>query len=245
MAEPLAVVDARSILRQADRSLDGIVRRSLAPSRERATSLSGLGAALLGSRDEEHDVTLARGLARIAAATRRCFPDNVFWDLDALATALSRLETDELREAIDELEELYALFGVGGPIRFRYAHDFVYGFDWARWVARDPEAHAAIGPFDRRFFRTMLARGGELLELIEADDAKYPRLREGELRNPFGYARDPASERLLYERLAREGGIPVHAWSMDPEPRWDGDFEERRTACARELAEARASSSPP
>ena len=57
-------------------------------------------------------------------------------------------------------------FGNKSELRFRYAHDFLYGYDWARWVVRQPERRAAIGPFDLAFFDYLEGRLRTLVELI-------------------------------------------------------------------------------
>jgi hypothetical protein len=179
---------------------------------------------------------LARGLASIAAAMRRAFPGNIFGDLDYLAASLWRGAQRApqgplpfLREQCEQVATLQALFGQGTTIRFRYVHDFLYGFDWAKWVAREPNARSSVGPFDPEFLAFMGSRGHELLELIaQGRDPKYPPLPGGRPRNPFGFSREPAAEIALHQHLAREGLLPVEAWRIDAHPRWDRPFAELR-----------------
>lgn len=240
-------MDALELLRAADARLDaaGVERRTLDPNGGRATPLGALGRALLPRAQGMRDGTalaLARGLAATADAILEHFPDNLLWDLDALAAALLRQAgaageraPEELAGAFDEVLELHALFGRATAIRFRYVHDFVYGFDWAKWVRRDPPGRRHVGPYDRVFLRSMLRRGGELLALIEADDAKYPRLRRPGARNPFTFSREPADELRLHRDLAARGLVPVEAWRLEPSPVWDRPFADAREARAAAL----------
>lgn len=208
---------------------------TLDPTRDEATAPRALYAALAPAcADEAMADALARGLVAVADATLEHFPENLLFDFDALAAALVREAADAaaLARAFDAVVTLHARFGVHGPIRFRYVHDFVYGFDWAKWVRRDPEGRAAVGPFDLEFLRALLTRGEELLALVAADDAKYPRLRDERARNPFGFSREPGDELRLHRRLAAEGLVPVEAWCLEPRAVWDRPFADLRAARA-------------
>lgn len=185
---------------------------------------------------------LADGLAAIAEAALAAFPGNVFWDFDFIAADLlgrARVEGAGGEALIAALSSriagLHRLYGGRTAIRFRYVHDFVYGFDWAKWVRREPSARASLGPHDPAFLDHMERRGGELLELIASDDATYPRLRDERHRNPFPFSREPADEYRLHRELARRGQIPVEAWRMDARPEWRRDHAELRRACARSI----------
>jgi hypothetical protein len=57
----------------------------------------------------------------------------------------------------------------------------------------------------------------------------------GAIRNPFGFSREPDDELALHRALAAAGAIPVEAWRIDAQPRWDLDFAARRLAQARAL----------
>jgi hypothetical protein len=187
---------------------------SLAPDRAWARTAAELAGEL--SLHPEA-ASLGAALERVAEALRENFPDNVFGDLDALAGSLARRTSAAAIEAsAARIAGLQRLYGASSSIRFRYAHDFLYGYDWARWWQRDPAARAEVGPFDDAFLGYLEERGGELLGLIAADDAKYPTLRHARSRNPFPFRREPADERLLLTALAREGGVPVAAWERAP-----------------------------
>jgi hypothetical protein len=133
------------------------------------------------------------------------------------------------------LVDVQALYGVHSAIRFRYVHDFIYGYDWARWVAREPQARAAIGPYDPIFVQRMRDRSAELLALIHANDDTYPPLAPNAARNPFGFSREPAAESALLFKLASADLIPVEAWRADSVPNWNRPYGELRERQAREL----------
>ena len=139
---------ALELLRAADARLDAVLieRRSLGPGRTRATSLEDIGHALLGSVAEPD--ALARDLVRIAEAVHRAFPGNLFWDFDFLAACLAKAEAGVRGEMTERIVALQARFGLSSPICFRYVHDFMYGFDWARWVQKAPDSRRGVGPFD-------------------------------------------------------------------------------------------------
>lgn len=202
---------------------------SLEPDRERAHLPSELVQAH-PTRTE-----LPPALALIGQAIRQSYPENLFADLDALTASLAAREGDALTQAAQRIADLHRLYGRATSIRFRYVHDFVYGFDWARWVAREPITRASVGPFDDRFLDYLELRGRELLALIAENDAKYPVLADRVARSPFPFSREPDAERVIHRSLARKGLIPVAAWSATAHPVWDRPFVELREAEAREL----------
>jgi hypothetical protein len=227
MMSTLAALDAC-----IERSLEGPL--SLDPSPRRATLLVTL-ANTLGPRARSPRAFVT-GLGRVAESQVEHFPGNIFWDFDALAAHLATLGEDELDETVRISRELMARFGVRSPIRFRYVHDFMYGFDWARWVERRPAERRHVPPFGLAFLRYSHARGRELLDLIAVDDERYPRLGDGVVaRNPFGFLREPAEETILLRHLAHHGAVPVHAWALEPNACWTERAAERREAAARAL----------
>lgn len=212
--------------------------RTLAPGGTQARPLLAIGRALLEAEPEPAKLdptaaeVFAEGLAAIAIAVRSAFPHNVFGDLDYLAASLWRAAAEApsgavafLREQCARVVELQSRFGAASAIRFRYAHDFLYGFDWAKWVSRDPAARANVGPFAPEFLAYMDVRGHELLAVIAAgQDVRYPPLPDEVPRNAFGFSREPSDEITLHRHLAREGLLPVEAWRIDASPRWDRPF---------------------
>jgi hypothetical protein len=257
----------------AARSIEGLTRlhavaatlaaeagplRSLDPSRACASTLlevheGTLDTVALALRDVLAE-PLAHGLCELALAQLDAFPGNLFWDLDLIAVSIvheaSTLAPEPARACVldrfDRMAGLQHLYGRRTPINFGYVHDFVYGFDWAKWVAREPSLHAdPPGPFSLRFLAYMRERGHQLLALIADDDSKYPRLDDDAPRNPFPFSRDPESEVRLHRELARRDLIPVPTWERDVHcrdwsTRWRIGFAERRIAVANELGLGRA-----
>ncbi len=211
-----------------DARIASLGRESLAPKRREATPLVGLLSLAAGDPPALRKA-FAEGLARIAEAKLEAFPENLFWDLDLLAASLLR----DARRAADPVvhlsgsaglaAELQRAFG-GPPIQFRYVHDFLYAFDWAKWVREAPEERASVGPFDRPFLERMVRRGGELVALIEARDAKYGPIPERQSRNPFSFSRVPADERALWQAMAVHDELPARAWEPKATPEWGRDF---------------------
>lgn len=216
---------------------------SLGPGRPRATALAALvSRRLAGQLASSLAEVVAPGVARIVRAVREAFPDNLFWDFDHMVTSLVEQALAAERPAaayeagVDAIVGLQEQFGHQTVISFRYVHDFLYGFDWAKWVAKDPPTRAAVGPFDPRFVEVMRKRGEALLELIdEGTDSKYPPLSEGRHRNPFGFSRAPRAELVLHRYLARQGLVPVEGWREHAEPQWNRDFAELRRRAAHAL----------
>lgn len=225
----------------ADARIDALgPRRSLCPERATATSLVNLAEVAPPTLRAAFE----RCLARIAFAQVDAFPDNIFWDFDALAHSILdqalAVSDDPAAEAIleglgSDVASLQSLFGAGTAIHFRYVHDFSYGYDWSKWVRRDPQACADSPPFGSVFLAYSLRRGHELLDLIAADDTKYPKLPDGKPRNPFGFSRGRSDEIRLFEHLAKTDLLPLRAWETHPKGRWDRDYRALRDAEAKKL----------
>ncbi|WP_434382363.1 ferrochelatase [Melittangium boletus] len=219
-------------------------RASLDPSRARAPLPVELAARVLaGNTHEARGRAFLRGLRDVVLVLSEDFPDNIFWDLDYLASQLWRAGGPrEIEDFTHRVVGLFRGFGNKSELRFRYAHDFLFGFDWARWVAREPRERADIGPFDPPFFDYLESRREELLGLIAENDAKYHPLEGEAFRNPFVFMREPHEEALLHQTLAREDFIPVKAWRLDGERRWELPFSDLRTEAARRLGLLREAS---
>lgn len=231
---------------------------TLDPARELATPLVSVHRQALGELDaalaERLAEPVAHGLCELAVAQLEAFPGNLFWDLDLIAAAIvDQARALEVQAAIAHVEHqfqrmaaLQRLYGQATAINFSYVHDFVYGFDWAKWVAREPSLHAQTpAPFSTRFLDYMHTRGHELLELIEQDDGKYPNLPDDQARNPFEFSREPQAEITLHRELARRDLIPVPTWeagasSRDWATRWREPFAARRVEVAHELGLSRS-----
>lgn len=238
-----ALPDALGRLAAADNVLDAALgqRRTLDPAGTKAHSLREVGALLVTHADDSAStLAFAEALATVARSQLEEFPENIFWDLDHLAAALlraTRLPDGETRVArlAERIVDLHRSFGRHSPIRFRYAHDFVYGFDWARWVARDAEGRATIAPFDVSFLAHMRERGREIAQAIRHGHARYPALPEGAWRNPFEFSREPEHEIALHRDLAARDAIPVAAWRANAAPNWRAESTSLRVERARAL----------
>jgi len=229
-------------------STDALIARSgaswasLKPRKKRALSLQELGEVVLRGVDpellhEQQASAWAMALSHLARAIVRNFPENIFADLDRVAVALRDVVIAEghvaLEQTIDPLVEIHRLYGKTSRIRFQYVHDFLYGFDWARWVASCPAERATIGPFDRRFLQRSVERAEELEVLIENNDPTYPALAEGAFRNPYAFARDPKAEALLFRDLAKHDLLPV--CPIRQTAIWDKPFLQERLVRAEKL----------
>jgi hypothetical protein len=210
--------------------------RSLAPQGGLSRPVEEV-VALVGGDGMSEALTTA--LREITEAASAAFPENIYWDLEFLAVSLLRSGRAEGVEVIGELARRIAglqdLYGQSTTIRFRYVHDFLYGFDWAKWVQREPGERALVGPFERAFLVHMEQRARELCELIAAGDATYPSLPEGQIRNPFPFSREPADEARLLRDLADGGLLPVETWDPGATPVWDRPYADLRARRAQAL----------
>lgn len=213
-------------------------RLTLDPKREEATSLADLVSVLAGpsKRDE-----LSAVAATVAQAQLDNFPENLFWDFDCFLSTVHRHAVTaadyhhSLVRACATTVTLMKLYGAHSKIRFRYVHDFIYGFDWARWVRRNPGARQTTEPFGEPFLEQSESRARDILRLIEEDDSWYPELKTESPRNPFPFVREPEDELLLYRDLAAHRYVPVPAWCVDTAGNWDRDYDALREARAEAL----------
>ena len=217
-------------------------RRSLSPDRDTATSLRRLGERIVPGLPDGLARAIVAGLCRTAELMLAEFPHNLFWDLDLLAATLARQAREPIRahERIEEtialLDAVHVTFGLRSAIRFRYTHDFLYGYDWARWMGRRPADAPFVGPYDAEFLRYVVARGTELERLVTSGtDALYRELPQGEFRNPFPFDRSPDHEVRLHDELARASLVPVPAWEFDGQPDYHRDYSGQRLCRARKL----------
>lgn len=211
---------------------------SLDPSRTTATSPTELVSALAGPQQLPY---LASAAAAVAEAQLCSFPENLFWDFDFYIASIHR-DAAAAPDYASYLEEvtritvgLMTLYGQQSVIRFRYVHDFMYGFDWARWVRREPDERKGIQPFGIDFLRQTERRGHDILTLIKEDDDGYPKLADGAVRNPFPFSREPEEELSLYRRLAERDCVPVRAWRIEAQADCSRDFDALREEVAASL----------
>ena len=206
----------------------------------RPTPLATLGETLIEpALSRELATHLAAELRRTAEAIQRNFPENIFWDLDYLVATLVRTTRERgieaLTEQVDLIVALNDAYGTNTSIRFCYVHDFLYGYDWAKWVQRNPAIRKGVLPFDPCMLRALMERASELRTLIAVDDPKYPKLSNLGPRNPFPFRRTPEAERSLHHALAARAEVPLEAWRADTQPYFGRPFAQLREEQAKRL----------
>jgi hypothetical protein len=234
--------DSLDVLRTADEDARAVAGplRSVRPGGHLATPLVEIGErSLTAAVSPESARAFARALSRIVSAQLKCFPGNVFWDFDYGAARLLDVALaapgQELDAVVLLVSDLVHAFGKHSPVNFAYVHDLSYGFDWARWVAKDVPERGNIGPLHPAFLTHLRRRGLEIAGLIAKGDSKYPALEGGVHRNPFGFSRTPEDEERLFRDLAERGLLPLEAWRADAAPAWNRDYAALRDERARAL----------
>ncbi|MEH1846927.1 MAG: hypothetical protein V7L25_18510 [Nostoc sp.] len=186
--------------------------------------------------------TIQATIENIVCTQLQNFPENIFWDFDFLVSSMLRqaLNADEgaipfLKVFGEKMVCLTEMFGNKTEIRFRYVHDFMYGFDWARWVQKEPQERAHIEPFSPLFLDYLLVKGKELLQRINHGQVVSYKLCDTGYRNPFTFSREPEDEYRLLTYLAEEQLIPVAVWNWNASPVWNKPFQEMRQQLALKL----------
>ncbi|MEH1830998.1 MAG: hypothetical protein V7L29_02680 [Nostoc sp.] len=186
--------------------------------------------------------TIQATIENIVRTQLQNFPENIFWDFDFLVSSMLRqaLNADEgaipfLKVFGEKMVCLTEMFGNKTEIRFRYVHDFMYGFDWARWVQKEPQKRAHIEPFSPLFLDYLLVKGKELLQRINHGQVVSYKLCDTGYRNPFTFSREPEDEYRLLTYLAEEQLIPVAVWNWNASPVWNKPFQEMRQQLALKL----------
>lgn len=216
---------------------------SLNPQRKLITSFAELGNLIVQeTTDIQLISSLQNTLTSILEAQLENFPTNIFWDCDFMVSSILRQAVAMGDDAVvflktfaNKMISLSQLFGIKQEIRFCYVHDFMYGFEWARWVQKEPQTRAHLEPFSLVFLDYLLAKGQELIHRISLDKVTYYKLCETGFRNPFPFSRAPEDEYRLLTHLAREGLIPVAAWNWNTQPVWNQPFQEIRQQLALQL----------
>jgi hypothetical protein len=224
---------------------------SLNPKEQYASSFSSIGRDLLEMTDHGEIVkTVGVHLTRIIEAQFIHFPENIFWDFNTLAGYMVQQAEDVYQEtAGSEYDDtfrfinlytsmvikLWAKFGKHSTIRFRYVHDFIYGFDWAKWVAQSPKERSNIHPLSMRYMKRMMERGEELQHLIARNDEEYHQLSGDEYRNPFAFHRHADEEMTTLKMLAQQDYIPLKSWLYNTTPAWNKEYATIRTQTALDL----------
>jgi hypothetical protein len=209
---------------------------SLNPHKNFATSFAEMGYFITENNFDPRIIkSLTDALERIVNAQVSNFPENIYWDFDFMVQSMlsQALVAKEgafyfLENFADKVVNLMNLFGIKTQIHFRYIHDFMYGFEWAKWVQRDPYARSHTEPFSMIFLDYILNRGQEMIQLINLNDTKYQQITGSAYRNPFPFSREPDCECRLLSYMAEEELIPVPAWDWNARPMWNKPFQEIR-----------------
>ena len=213
----------------------GINKLSLNPQKTLATSFVELGSLVTEKTNDIQLITFFQNtLERIISAYLDNFPENIFWDFDFLVSSMFRqaLVADDAIEFLkcfgNKIVSLLELCGIKTKICFRYVHDFMYGFEWARWVQKEPETRAHEEPFSLNFLDYLLAKGEEILHLICHNKANHYKPCEKGYRNPYCFSREPEDEHRMLSYLAVNQLIPVTAWNWNAQPVWNKPFQQLR-----------------
>lgn len=216
---------------------------SLNPKKTLITSFAELGNLIAEENTEiQFLITLEETIESIVLTQLQNFPENIFWDFDFMVSSMLRqaLIADEgavpfLKIFGQKMVLLTEMFGSKTEIRFRYVHDFIYGFEWARWVQKEPQKRAQIEPFSPVFLDYLLVKGKELLQRINHGQVTSYKLCDTGYRNPFTFSREPEDEYRLLTYLAEEELIPVAVWNWNGSPVWNKPFQEMRQQLALKL----------
>ncbi len=184
---------------------------------------------------------LEAGIVSITEQILIDFPNNIFWDLDFLFLDLAKTFRNQMQQnetsfdnKIKRICELFHLFGMHSPIKFRYVHDFIYGYDWYKWIMEKKLGNQNPDPFGFDFLDYIFQRGIELCQLIDENDKKYPNL-EGQFRNPFLFSRNSFDEKKLMETLRDTNDLPILAWDWNSKPKFEKNYSKLRLEVANRL----------
>lgn len=165
---------------------------------------------------------------QIVKSATKNFPNNIFWDFDLMSHSIASYfakdkNPESLFKYVDQYHSIFCIFGADSPVKFQYIHDFIYGYDWLKWMLEKRKPEEDKDPFGEDFLRYIYNRGLELVCLIQKNDQKYPELTE-EYRNPFLFGRSPKEEILLHRTLSSDSLLPLDSWDVHAVPRADKDY---------------------
>ena len=209
---------------------DGAI--SLAPDRKVPTCPAGILSTfeMIPSCKRE---MLAENFISLIDAMHFHFPENIYWDIDALIHSLLKFSLNENKtmtlNRLEKIIDLMKIFGKEGVIRFQYFHDFTYGFDWVKWFQKtSPLIVDESDPFANDFLSYMLKRGKELVVSIANNEQKYQKLAKGVYRNSYSFDRSPDSERKGMVLLRDRNAIPLKVWISETRISYRTDYLKSR-----------------
>lgn len=220
-----------------------IIARSLNPQKNQCTSFQQLGDLVVTVCTDGKTIDLIQNsLELILIAQIQNFPENIFWDFDYIVREILQIALNNqysieqhLEEFTSKMVSLMDLFGNNHEICFRYVHDFSYGFDWARWVQKQPQQRSQTHPFNDTFLNDLLQRGHAMIQAIASDSNDQYRACQNSYRNSFNFSREPEDEYRLMTILASYQLIPVPTWDWNATPTWDKPFDQLREQVSRKL----------
>ncbi|BDA79390.1 hypothetical protein LPTSP3_g23200 [Leptospira kobayashii] len=210
-------------------------RRTLCPNRNQVTRFEEIGnqiSDLLGNeQDWKHSAEITY---KIVDSVVDHFPENIFWDFDYMIMKIvgnSAYSEQGFRQSMDltveKILNIFFIFGKNSSIKFRYIHDFIYGYDWLKWMLEKKHPGDEIDPYGVSFLDYIGHRGMEMISLIAKNDSNYPELN-GLYRNPFLFSRSDEDEIHLLKDLAASGNIPIEAWDRYANPKSDRNYSKIR-----------------
>jgi hypothetical protein len=217
-------------------------KKTLSPKRKHAFDQSKFEESLRSFNLQNEEWNFVEDfLISIVESIQFNFPHNIFFDIDYLSFEVinqcKSTNTDFL-EQLDlkrkKLISIFELFGKDSKIKFRYIHDFIYGFDWLKWMLEKRNPMENQSPYGNDFLNYISSRGAELVLLIDQNDVKYPDLME-EYRNPFLFSRTPIEEEKLHRVLQETDSLPISSWDIFAIPKFDKNYSSIRTQTAHSL----------
>ena len=143
------------------------------------------------------------------------YPQNIFWDFDYLLFYIwSQKNKDVLFAIANKILNVQLYYSSNSSINFAYIHDFIYGYDWDRWVRKDIKNRHLVGLYDLKFLSYLEKRGLQIIGSI-GNDKRYPVLVKNENRNVYNFNRHSAAEIKTLTSLAKEENIPIQSWLID------------------------------
>lgn len=218
----------------------GILPLSLNPDKESPSSFLELLETLPDTHPDPNDLELVLHFfdACIHSILEN-YPENIYWDLDFLFYHVYKQLKDKesfsekqgwIMQLETRVKHIMDIFGSKSKIQFRYIHDFLYGFDWCKWVRKQKESGLTeeYNPFGEEFLTYIESRGLEILDMIEENDQDYVPLQSGTFRNPFVFKRGTEEEKMLLSSLAETKDIPIFAWKVDAKYNTKKDYSQIR-----------------
>ncbi|TGN14038.1 hypothetical protein [Leptospira ilyithenensis] len=210
-------------------------RRTLCPAKNQVTRFEEIGNQISDLLQNETNWKYsAEVTSKIVHSVMDHFPENIFWDFDYMIMKIVNNSIDPEQDFLQSMSltagkilNIFSIFGKNSAIKFRYIHDFIYGYDWLKWILEKKQPGDETDPYGVCFLDYIGHRGMEMISLVGKNDTNYPELN-GEYRNPFLFSRSDEDEINLLTNLARSGNIPIEAWDRYANPKSDRNYSKIR-----------------